>query len=247
MAVATTFRQRFDPIPGHASRFTDMVRSLTPSEVDAVVPGMTWTAGEVARHVLSILRRYGESDERAGTREALEALNDAELRAVELPIAEVADAIDAEVERVAGLAPLLPDDLQFEFHLGLTVDPPAGWANLCSEFLVHGHDIAWATDRSWTFPAEDVEGIWRNLIPIATGWLRPEALGVDEVYEFRFPFGPVTVWIHDGTVTTDDAERPADHVVEIVDPVAFTLGVPWRRALVTDPAAALFLSRFYDI
>jgi len=29
--------------------------------------------------------------------------------------------------------------------------------------------------------------------------------------------------------------------------VAFTLEVPWRRALIADLAAALFLSRFYDV
>lgn len=247
MTVEAGFRQTFDPVPGHATRFTNMLRALSQDEVDAVVPGMTWTAGDVARHVLTVLHRYGGSELRADTRQALTELNDKELRAVDLPIEAVADGIDEAVSLVGSLAPHIPPEQRFEFHLGLTVDAPAAWANLCSEFLVHGSDIARATGHPWTFPAEDVEGIWRNLMPAASGWLRTEARDVDEVYEFRFSFGSVTVWIHDGSVTIDDAGRAADHCVAVADAVTFTLGVPWRRALVTDPNAALFLSRFYDI
>jgi hypothetical protein len=247
MTVSTEFRQSFDPIPGHASRFTAMLRDLTSAELDAVVPGMTWRAEDVARHVLTVLLRYGGSGPRAATRHGLDELNQSELQAVDRSVGEVADAIDESVAQLAEVAPHIPGDQLFEFHLGLTVDVPAAWANLCSEFLVHGSDIARATSRPWSFPVDGVEGIWRNLMPAASGWLRAEAAHVDEVYEIRFPFGPVAVWIHDGAVTTDDAIRPADHTIEVDDPVTFTLGVPWRRALVTDPAAALFLSRFHDI
>jgi hypothetical protein len=247
VTLQTAFRQRFDPVPGHAARFTAMIRDLTPTEADAVVPGMTWTAGDVACHVLTVLHRYGGSDVRATSRQALTELNESELRSLELSMGEVADAIDTAMRVMVDVVPHIPDDSTFEFHLGLTVDVPAAWANLCSEFLVHGSDIARATGRSWSFPSEDVEGIWRNLMPVARGWLRPEARDIDEVYEFRFPFGPVFVSIHDGTVTVDDAVRAADRCIDVDDAADFTLGVPWRRTLVTDPDAALFLSRFYEI
>ena len=244
---ATGFRQTFDPVPGHAARFTAMVRQLTPAQLDAVVPGMTWTAGDVARHVLTVLQRYLGGSARAETRQGLTQLNESELRALELPIDDVADAIDASISLLADLAPHIPDDQRFEFHLGLTVDVEAAWANLCSEFLVHGDDISRATGCPWTFPAADVEGIWRRLLPVAAGWLRPEARGIDEAYELRFPFGPVNVWIHDGCVTTDEDHRIAEHRTSVDDPVRFTLGVPGRRALVTDPVAALLLTRFFDV
>lgn len=247
MIATSSFRQSFDPVPGHAARFTDMVRGLTPDELDARVPGMTWTAGDVARHVLTVVHRYGGAGTLATTRHGLTELNESELRALDLSMGEVADTIDGSIAVLAEIAPTIPDDRRFDFHLGLDVDAPAGWANLCSEFLVHGWDIARATGRVWTFPADDVEGIWRNLMPVASGWLRHEAAEVDEVYEFRFPFGPVTVWLHEGRVTIDDAVRTPDHSLTVDDPVGFTLAVPWRRALVTHPAAALFLTRFHEI
>jgi hypothetical protein len=243
------YQQTFDPVLGHARRFTDLVRSLTPAEAQMHVPGMGWQAADVAAHVETVMRRYYANPDRAATPADLRSQNDAEIDGVGfgLDVSAAADAIDGHTEALAAVAPALPLDATFPFHLGLTVTTCAGWANLLSEFLVHGDDISRATGRPWTFPAADVEGIWRNLVPVATGWLRPEARNVDELYRVRFAFGDVDVWIHDGVVTVDDADRPPDHQIDVEDPVEFTLGVPWRRHLITDAAAALMVSRFFDI
>jgi uncharacterized protein (TIGR03083 family) len=241
------YPKTFEPVPGIAARFTALLRSLRDDEFAAAVPGMAWTVGEVAAHVLNLLERYGGNGRRSATREELTTQNEEEVRATERSRDEIADGIDGAVAVIAELAPGIPLDRRFAFHLGLEVDAAAGWANLCSEFLVHGADIASATGHTWEFPDTYVEGTWRNLMPVAAAWLRPHALKVDEVYEFRFSFGPVLLWLHGGTVTVDDATRSPDHVIEVNDAVTFTLAVPWRRSLVTDPAAALLLSRFYDI
>lgn len=241
------FRQTFAPIPELAARFTAQLRSLDDDELQRPVPGMAWTAHDVGAHVLNVLHRYGRNHQRSATREELAQQNESELRAARITRDEVADGIDASVAFLAAHAGDIPLDQRFPFHLGLEVDAAAGWANLCSELLVHGSDVARATGRTWVFPEADVEGIWRNLLPVAGAWLRPQACVIDEVYEFGFSFGTVTLWIHDGAVTVDDATRAADHRVEVDDAVAFTLAVPWRRELVRAPAAALFLSRFYEM
>jgi hypothetical protein len=124
----------------------------------------------------------------------------------------------------------------------------AAWANLIAELLVHGDDIARATGTTFTLPERDVEGLWRALLPAATGWLRPEGRAIDERYEFRFDFGIVHVHLHNGEVVVDD-EFPAvpDHVIVSADAIETTLAAPYRRRLITDPQLALFASRFYDI
>ena len=254
MGDATTvqFVQRFEPAVPQGKRFSDLVRSLSDDEAAARVPGIGWTAAEVGAHVATMLGRYVSNQRRSSTRPELAAQNDGELRALVDEaggeVGSIADAIDEAMATIAAVAPQVPADMEFPFHLDTRVTAAAGWANLLSEFLVHGDDIARATGREWSFPESDLEGFWRNLLPAASGWLRHEARAIDEVYEFRFAaFGPVVVWIHDGRVTVDDADRTPDHTCAVDDAVPFTLAVPWRRRLVADPAAALFLSRFYDI
>lgn len=244
-----SFQQTFDLAGTQGRRFSALVRSLDAEEAAQVVPGMRWRAADVGTHVATVLGRYYANPARSATPSDLrmQNVNEVETSGLGLDVRAIADAIDTHLAVIGSVAPTLALDATFPFHVGLTVTTSAGWANLLSEFLVHGDDIARATGRTWDFPPAAVEGIWRNLIPAAAGWLRPEARQLDEVYELRFPFGNVRVWIHDGVISVDDARRPADHVIDVDDPVTFTLGVPWRRHLITDAKAALLASRLLDI
>lgn len=244
------YQQAFEPVPALFSRFTAFVRELDDDEWAAPVPGMDWTAGEVGAHVLTVLQRYLRATERAATRSRLAALNAEDVAAVQRTRSELADDIDRTIGTLAAFAPDVPLDTERDFHLGLTVTMAAAWANLIGELLVHGDDIARATGRHWTVEDDLLEGIWRNLLPAAAGWMRPEARSVDELYRLEFPFGTVHLRLDAGAVRVDDeldAGRTPDHVITVADAAGFTLQFPYGRARIDDPITALLASRFVDI
>jgi hypothetical protein len=246
----TRHRQTFEPLPALFAQFETMLRSLTPQEEATSVPGLDWTAREVAAHVLTVVRRYLAPTERAATRERLAALNAEELATVDRSCAEIADELDSIVSVLAHVAPSISLDDVRAFHLGITVSVAAGWANLIGELLVHGDDIARATHRAWSVDDHLLEGIWRDLMPASAGWMRPEARTLDELYHLHFPFGTVMLALDAGMVRVDDprdAGRVPDHVIVVPDASAFTLQFPYRRARLEDPRAALLASRFIDI
>jgi hypothetical protein len=211
---------------------------------------MEWTAREVGADVLTVVNRYLPPTERAASRARLAALNAEDVSAVDRSATEVADRHDATIAQLALVAPSFPLDMLREFHLGITVTMAGAWANLLGELLVHGDDISRATKRHWSMDEELLEGIWRNLLPAASGWLRPEAHAVNELYRLNFPFGRVTLRIAEGEVRVDhpdDIDLPADHTIHVLDTAQFTLQFPYRRACILDPSTALLASRFFDI
>lgn len=240
--------QLFDPVVEHTKRFTEFIRSLPSDAAMRPVPGLDWSAADVGAHVLSVYRRYTVDPRRAPTLAALAQQNADDVAAIGMNLPAIADEIDQQLETIASVAPQFDPEQRFEFHAGAEVTANAAWANLIAELLVHGDDITRATGIAFTMPERDVEGIWRALLPAATGWLRPEALSIDERYEFRFNFGVVDVHLRGGDVVVDDEPtETADHVITSTDAIDTTLAVPYRRRLVRDPTLALFASRFYDI
>lgn len=237
----------FEPVVEHTGRFVGLLRALTPREAASRVPGMDWTAAEVGAHVLSVYRRYTVDRQRAPDLAALAAQNAAGVEAFGTDLDAISAGIEEQVALLASVAASIDPEQEFPFHVGLSVTARAGWANLIAELLVHGDDIARATGRHWTVPAHDLEGIWRDLLPVASGWFRPGAAAVDERYELRFAFGPVHVHLDRGRVVCGNATVPPDHVVTVGDAVECTLAFPYRRRLISDPALALLASRFYDI
>ncbi|RZI79470.1 MAG: hypothetical protein EOO67_20430, partial [Microbacterium sp.] len=121
--------------------------SITPSKHP--VPGSDWTAGEVATHLLTVVRRYTQRDltDPSGTSAdvaEIAALNKAEL--ADYAGISVREVIDLLWQELADLEKKLPRtaDLHqtYPFHSGQEVDV-AGWlGNLIGEFLVHGRDVA---------------------------------------------------------------------------------------------------------
>jgi uncharacterized protein (TIGR03083 family) len=237
--------QDFAVVEEHAARFAVLLRSLSGEDVTRAVPGMAWTVDEVAKHVLSVLRRYTVDRRRASSATALSLLNAEDIAELNLDIDQIATEIVQQVRVIARFAATVDSDARFPFHAGVLISPDAAWANLISEFFVHGDDIAQATGKHFKVPDRELEGIWRALLPAATGWLRPHARTIDETYALNFPFGEVCVHLVDGEVITDE-DREADRPIVCSSASEATLAF-YRRRLVTNPNLALLITRFYDI
>jgi hypothetical protein len=247
--IGTAYEQRIEPAATLSGEFTTLLRDLTRAERGASVPGLDWNVAEVAAHVLSVYRRYTGDMRRARTVAELSTQNAHDVADIGTDIDAIADELDAQMESIAAVAPTIPLDTTFPFHAGVTVTANAAWANLIGELLVHGDDIARATGRRWTVADTELEGIWRVLVPAASGWLRPEARTIDERYELHFAFGAVAIRIAGGDVLvdTEPAGTGRATVITATDVATTTLAFPYRRRLITDPALALLASRFYDI
>jgi uncharacterized protein (TIGR03083 family) len=237
--------QPFDPVRRHGGRFADLVRSLSRDEAAQRVPGMEWTAGEVAAHVVSVLRRYTGDERRAPSVAALRVQNAEDVAEDARDCDALADEVDERIAVIGAVAPDLEPSQRFPFHAGTEITTNGAWANLVAEFFVHGDDIARATDRSFVVGDADLEGVWRALLPAARGWLRSEAWGIAEQYEFQFSFGTVWVSISNSDVVVAD-HGAADYVIASTPASAATLAF-YRRRLITEPTLALFVSRFHDI
>ena len=237
--------QDFEVVEENAARFVALLRSLTEDDLTRRVPGMTWNADEVAKHVLSVLRRYTTDPRRASSVEDLALRNGEDIADLNADISQIAAEILEQVSAIGQFAATVDPDTLFPFNAGVEISPDAAWANLIAEFFVHGDDIAQATGKHVEVPDRDLEGVWRSLLPAAAGWLRPQALDIDESYCLMFPFGDVRVHLVAGQVITDD-DREADWPAACPSASAATLAF-YRRRLVAEPNLALLISRFYDI
>lgn len=88
--------------------------------------------------------------------------------------------------------------------------------------------------------------LWHYGIGLFQALLLPEASGLSETWELRFRGdGAVFFTIDDGQVAGDPGVRGSEvRVLQIEDPVAFTLAFPLCRYQATDPDHALRASRF---
>ncbi len=175
-------------------RFVTLVAEVQP---ELPLPGSDWTAGEVARHVLTVLRRYTSRDvtSRDGlspTMDAVHEQNRAEIAGLDdVTHAEVLELLQQEIERFIALNLTIED--RFEFHLGVTVDGAGGIGNMLGELLVHGYDVAMAAGRPWPIADRDALLVLGSMFQILPGVVDPDATArVDVAVELRIPGGAAT-------------------------------------------------------
>lgn len=231
-------------------RLLQQLEEVSPAEVGVRVPGLAWTVGECAAHLLSLFRRMTGDARRSPDPAGIAALN-AQANA---EIGRDLDSIRGEIESLLGaiceLALLLPGERLFDFHAGLRVTYGQYAALLVAELVVHGDDIARGTGRSLPLSVDDIRPVWRHAVPILGGWLRPTASGVTESWALLVTDRrkPVVLEIDRGVLRVGGTPgRVPDHVLVVKDPVTFTLAFPYGRRPLEDPSLARLAGYFFPI
>jgi hypothetical protein len=246
-ALSTFLVERFSALTEDVVR---LLRQLEPADAQRPVDGSTWTVGETAAHVCSLLRRMTEDGRRSTAPADLAELNDLAVGEIGLDVAATAEEIETRAQLVVVAAPHIAPDRQFKFHAGQQVTLTQALAVVVGELVVHGAELAAAVGASWPIAPDDMLVVWRYATPVLQGWLRPEASAVTETWSLQFPDDdrPVVVRVDAGWLDIDPDPAPtADHVVTIDDTVAFTLAFPYGRGVLSDPAASRLAALFLPL
>lgn len=151
--------QALDMFDRAQRRFVALVRTLPDAATR--VPHLTWTVGDTAAHVLSVLRGY--HDVALGAPPLWPDLahgdeHNARLLAA-VPEREPAQLADALQGAVPGLVEVWRDrgDGSVPWHAGLVVPTASIVTAVANDILVHGWDISRALRRRW--PISDADSV----------------------------------------------------------------------------------------
>jgi uncharacterized protein (TIGR03083 family) len=220
-----------------AARNSGQLREI--SQPALPVPGLDWTAAEVAAHLVADLREYPDVIAGHGPGPALAPERAAAATAAELTAAdnrrqlaghaerdprrlaaELAEAVPAFIAAAAAAPAGEPVSTPF----GMPVRPATIAAIVLGEQLIHGLDLARAAGRPWPITAGDARLVIPGLMDVLPGYInRDRARDLHARYELRFG-GDLRyqLAIDDGTGTVGPATGPKDCVIT-ADPVAFLL------------------------
>jgi putative sterol carrier protein len=220
------------------ARSTRLWRSVADSA--APVPGLTWTVGQTAAHVIGDMGQYTEALTRhlSGDRAALSipdgspakaraAVNDRHLIDVaERDPRRLADMLEetAATYLAAASAVGTPEGVAILTADGLVLEPAVMTCLLLGEQLVHGLDIARAANRPWRIGRDDALLVIPAVLSLAPKYLRRSRTSARDLsFELRMRGGcRYRVAITDGTGVVTAPGEKADCVIT-ADPVAFLL------------------------
>jgi uncharacterized protein (TIGR03083 family) len=210
------------------------------ADTAAQVPGLAWTAGETAAHVVGDMRQYTEALTRHANGDstvlnipegsparARNTVNDRHLIEIsERDPHRLADMLEetaasylaaaAAVDTTEHVAILTAD--------GLVLEPPVMTALLLGEQLIHGLDIARAAHRPWAIGRDDALLVIPAALSLLPKYLRPSRTR-DLSISFELRMGPgcrYRMAIANGTGVVTAAGEKAECVIT-ADPVAFLL------------------------
>jgi len=204
--VFTTGDELWDRIHQAHRRFAALL-SVTPPQTQ--IPGSDWTAGEVAGHLLTVLRRYTQRDLTSSEGLSPDGSGVRDQNAVELEelgaysVAEVLDQVWQELADVETKLPRTMDLHQrFPFHGGQEIDAAGALGNLIGEFLVHGRDVALARGKQWKIGSRNAALALTVGMQVCPGYLSTDAPG-DLKVEIRTPeTNPWVIEVVDGAATS---------------------------------------------
>jgi uncharacterized protein (TIGR03083 family) len=220
------------------ARSARLWRSVADSA--APVPGLTWTVGQTAAHVIGDMRQYTEALTRHlnGDRAGLSipdgsparvrtAVNDRHLIDVaERDPRRLADMLEETAASYLAAASAVgtPDDVAILTADGLVLEPAVMTCLLLGEQLVHGLDIARAAHRPWSIGRDDALLVIPAVLSLAPQYLRPSRTkDLNISFELRMRGGcRYRMAITDGAGVVTAAGEKADCVIT-ADPVAFLL------------------------
>jgi SCP-2 sterol transfer family len=220
------------------ARSAQLWRSIADSA--APVPGLNWTAGQTAAHVVGDMREYTETLTRHvnGDHAAIAipdgsparvrtAVNDRHLIDVsERDFRRLADMLEDTAARYLAVA-TLADTTEPAAILtadGLVLEPAVMTCLLLGEQLVHGLDIARAAHQSWNISRDDALLVIPAVLGLAPKYLRASRTkNLNISFELRMRGGRrYRMAITDGTGVVTAAGEKADCVIT-ADPVTFLL------------------------
>lgn len=223
-----------DAVGRGAQLWRGVAESLAP------VPGLSWTIGQTAAHVVADMREYTEaltghlSGDPSGLNVpdgsaawARTMVNDKHLIAVaERNPHRLADLLEETAERYLAAASAI-DPLEraaIPTADGLALEPAVMTCLLLGEQLVHGLDIARAAGRRWTISRDDALLVVPAVLSLAPKYLRPaRTKNLRISFELRIRGGRrYRMAIADGAGEVTVAGQKADCVIT-ADPAAFLL------------------------
>lgn len=219
-----------------ASRFGGLLVSLETDEMQRGAPNMTWTVGDVAAHMLTIVRRGTDDLRRAATIAELAVLNDSCIAEVDTrdPL-ELTHRLAREMGRLSRalsrLEPADADAFPFPLHAGLTTNVTSALSYCLFDFLGHGWDIATATGRALPIDPTHAVTCLRASVPILGPWARATAReGDPRQLAVRLQGSPdvLLVEVGGGRYAAQNVEAGSVPGAADVDPVEAFLAVAGR-------------------
>jgi uncharacterized protein (TIGR03083 family) len=205
------------------TRFAELLRSAP--DPHARVPGLDWTAAELAAHVVSLTARYqpflkGQGDPFYAS---MSDMNAQELDAFSrLSLDELADHLEGGTSALFSLCPSGEAPARF---FDLESDCATAIALYVEELLVHGLDIARTVDSPWVITRADALIALAGLVKAMPKFVDSQSTrGFQATYELRLRGGPIiSLAIDDGAATfSPGPTRNADCRIS-VDPIALLL------------------------
>lgn len=180
-----------------------------------------WTVTDVAAHVAGNLEvctaMVRGVPSPAGSIDAIGALNDLVIATLgERDIDRLGQHIEAHAAAYIEAISLLDGDplVPWHAHLRLPASTLAGLS--LGETIVHGLDVARATDQAWPVPADWARTVIGAALPVLPHYLKPDRVAARRMrYEIRFRGAePLSahLLIADGRLTVTDGSASGDKV-----------------------------------
>jgi hypothetical protein len=220
------------------ARSGQLWRSIADSS--APVPGLAWTAGQTAAHVVADMGEYtdvltrhvnGETAEfnvpDGSPAQARNSVNDRHLVNVpERDMCRLTDLLEETAAKYLAAASAIGTSERVALLTadGLVLEPAVMTCLLLGEQLVHGLDIARAGHRPWNIEAEDALFVIPAVLSLVPKYLRPSRTTNTNIsFELRLRGAPrYQLAIANGTGVVTVAGEKADCVIT-ADPVTFLL------------------------